>query len=64
MVIFVVLFVEGWLVNSRVGWVWEVICEDEDVAEFMGVLMFCFKLLAFFCGVFIGGLFGVLFVIC
>lgn len=60
-VIFVVLYGEKMLVNSRVGRAWEATREDEDAAELMGVPTFKFKLLAFAIGAFIGGLSGALF---
>jgi branched-chain amino acid transport system permease protein len=61
MVIFVVLFFDKRIKDSRVGRAWEATREDEDVAELMGVPTFKFKLLAFAMGAFIGGLSGALF---
>ncbi|WP_426566941.1 branched-chain amino acid ABC transporter permease [Angustibacter sp. McL0619] len=60
-VIFIILAGEKRLVQSRVGRAWEATREDEDAAELMGVPTFKFKLLAFSCGAFIGGLSGGLF---
>jgi branched-chain amino acid transport system permease protein len=60
-VIFIILAGEKRLVESRVGRAWEATREDEDAAELMGVPTFRFKLLAFSCGAFIGGLSGGLF---
>jgi branched-chain amino acid transport system permease protein len=60
-VIFVILAGEKRLVQSRVGRAWEATREDEDAAELMGVPTFKFKLLAFSCVAFIGGLSGGLF---
>jgi branched-chain amino acid transport system permease protein len=57
----VILAGEKRLVQSRVGRAWEATREDEDAAELMGVPTFKFKLLAFSCGAFIGGLSGGLF---
>ena len=61
MVIFVVIFFDKRIKNSRVGRAWEATREDEDAAELMGVPTFKFKLLAFAMGAFIGGLSGALF---
>jgi branched-chain amino acid transport system permease protein len=61
MVIFVVIFFDKRIKNSRVGRAWEATREDEDAAELMGVPTFRFKLLAFAMGAFIGGLSGALF---
>jgi branched-chain amino acid transport system permease protein len=61
MVIFVVLFFDKRIKDSRVGRAWEATREDEDAAELMGVPTFKFKLLAFAMGAFIGGLSGALF---
>ncbi len=61
MVIFVVIFFDKRIKDSRVGRAWEATREDEDAAELMGVPTFKFKLLAFAMGAFIGGLSGVLF---
>jgi branched-chain amino acid transport system permease protein len=60
-VIFIVLGADRMLRLSRVGRAWEATREDEDAAELMGVPTFKFKLLAFACGAFIGGLSGALF---
>jgi branched-chain amino acid transport system permease protein len=60
-VIFLVLGADRMLRRSRVGRAWEATREDEDAAELMGVPTFKFKLLAFSCGAFIGGLSGGLF---
>ena len=60
-VIFLVLGADRMLRLSRVGRAWEATREDEDAAELMGVPTFKFKLLAFACGAFIGGLSGALF---
>lgn len=61
MVIFVVIFFDKRIKDSRVGRAWEATREDEDAAELMGVPTFKFKLLAFAMGAFIGGLSGALF---
>jgi branched-chain amino acid transport system permease protein len=61
MVIFVVIFFDKRIKDSRVGRAWEATREDEDAAELMGVPTFRFKLLAFAMGAFIGGLSGALF---
>src|SRR5665647_1283982 len=61
MVIFVVIFFDKRIKDSRVGRSWEATREDEDAAELMGVPTFKFKLLAFAMGAFIGGLSGALF---
>jgi len=61
MVIFVVIFFDRRIKDSRVGRAWEATREDEDAAELMGVATFKFKLLAFAMGAFIGGLSGALF---
>jgi branched-chain amino acid transport system permease protein len=61
MVIFVVIFFDRRIKDSRVGRAWEATREDEDAAELMGVPTFKFKLLAFAMGAFIGGLSGALF---
>ena len=61
MVIFVVIFFDQRIKDSRVGRAWEATREDEDAAELMGVPTFKFKLLAFAMGAFIGGLSGALF---
>ncbi|RBY79161.1 branched-chain amino acid ABC transporter permease [Blastococcus sp. TF02-09] len=60
-VIFLVLGADRMLRLSRIGRAWEATREDEDAAELMGVPTFKFKLLAFACGAFIGGLSGALF---
>jgi branched-chain amino acid transport system permease protein len=60
-VIFIVLGADRMLRLSRIGRGWEATREDEDAAELMGVPTFKFKLLAFACGAFIGGLSGALF---
>ncbi|MBJ7450542.1 MAG: branched-chain amino acid ABC transporter permease [Blastococcus sp.] len=60
-VIFIVLGADRMLRLSRIGRAWEATREDEDAAELMGVPTFKFKLLAFACGAFIGGLSGALF---
>jgi len=60
-VIFLVLGADRMLRLSRIGRGWEATREDEDAAELMGVPTFKFKLLAFACGAFIGGLSGALF---
>jgi len=60
-VIFVVIFFDKRIKDSRVGRAWEATREDEDAAELMGVPTFKFKLLAFAMGAFIGGLSGALF---
>jgi branched-chain amino acid transport system permease protein len=59
--VFVVLFLDWRMQNSRVGRAWEATREDEDAAELMGVPTFRFKLLAFATGAAIGGLSGALF---
>jgi len=61
MVIFVVIYFDKRIKDSRVGRAWEATREDEDAAELMGVPTFKFKLLAFAMGAFIGGLSGALF---
>ena len=61
MVIFVVIFFDKRIKDSRVGRAWEATREDEDAAELMGVPTFKFKLLAFAMGAFVGGLSGALF---
>jgi branched-chain amino acid transport system permease protein len=61
MVIFVVIFFDKRIKDSRVGRAWEATREDEDAAELMGVPTFKFKLLAFTMGASIGGLSGALF---
>lgn len=61
MIIFVVIFFDKLIKDSRVGRSWEATREDEDAAELMGVPTFRFKLLAFAMGAFIGGLSGALF---
>jgi branched-chain amino acid transport system permease protein len=61
MVIFVVIFFDKRIKDSRVGRAWEATREDEDAAELMGVPTFRFKLLAFAMGAFVGGLSGALF---
>ncbi len=60
-VVFLILFGERRLKDSRVGRAWEATREDEDAAELMGVPTFRFKLLAFAIGAAIGGLSGALF---
>ncbi len=60
-VVFLVLFADRLIKDSRVGRAWEATREDEDAAEMMGVPTFRFKLLAFATGAFIGGLSGALF---
>ena len=59
--VFIVLFLDWRMQNSRVGRAWEATREDEDAAELMGVPTFRFKLLAFATGAAIGGLSGALF---
>jgi branched-chain amino acid transport system permease protein len=59
--VFIVLFLDWLMQNSRVGRAWEATREDEDAAELMGVPTFRFKLLAFATGAAIGGLSGALF---
>ena len=60
-VVFIMLFADYLIKNSRVGRAWEATREDEDAAELMGVPTFRFKLLAFATGAFIGGLAGALY---
>ena len=60
-VVFIMLFADDLIKNSRVGRAWEATREDEDAAELMGVPTFRFKLLAFATGAFIGGLAGALY---
>ena len=60
-VVFIMLFADYLIKNSRVGRAWEATREDEDAAELMGVPTFRFKLLAFATGAFIGGLAGSLY---
>ena len=59
--VFIILFLDWRMQNSRVGRAWEATREDEDAAELMGVPTFRFKLLAFATGAAIGGLSGALF---
>ncbi|MEO6412463.1 MAG: branched-chain amino acid ABC transporter permease [Pedococcus sp.] len=59
--VFVVLFLDWRMQNSRVGRAWEATREDEDAAELLGVPTLRFKLLAFATGAAIGGLSGALF---
>jgi branched-chain amino acid transport system permease protein len=60
-IVFLVLIADVLIKNSRVGRAWEATREDEDAAEVMGVPTFRYKLLAFACGAFIGGLAGSLY---
>jgi branched-chain amino acid transport system permease protein len=57
-VVFLVIWADIRIKDSRVGRAWEACREDEDAAELMGVPTFRFKLLAFAMGAFIGGLSG------
>ncbi len=59
--VFLVLWADYLIKNSRVGRSWEATREDEDAAELMGVPTFKFKLLAFATGAFIGGLAGAIY---
>jgi len=60
-VVILMLFADKLIKDSRVGRAWEATREDEDAAELMGVPTFRFKLLAFSCGAFVGGLAGALY---
>jgi branched-chain amino acid transport system permease protein len=60
-VVFLVIWADIRIKDSRVGRAWEACREDEDAAELMGVPTFRFKLLAFAMGAFVGGLSGALY---
>ena len=60
-IVFLVIWADIRIKDSRVGRAWEACREDEDAAELMGVPTFKFKLLAFAMGAFIGGLSGALY---
>ena len=60
-IVFLVIWADIRIKDSRVGRAWEACREDEDAAELMGVPTFRFKLLAFAMGAFVGGLSGALY---
>jgi branched-chain amino acid transport system permease protein len=60
-IVFLVIWADMRIKDSRVGRAWEACREDEDAAELMGVPTFRFKLLAFAMGAFVGGLSGALY---
>jgi branched-chain amino acid transport system permease protein len=60
-IVFLVIWADIRIKDSRVGRAWEACREDEDAAELMGVPTFKFKLLAFAMGAFVGGLSGALY---
>lgn len=59
--ILLAIFVSTRLDRSKIGRAWIAMREDEDAAQMVGVNTTFYKLLAFACGAFIGGLGGAIF---
>lgn len=58
------MFVINCLLCMLLGWVWEVLCEDEIVCCLLGLSLMCIKLIVFIISVVFVGFVGMLFVVC